>query len=54
MNGLIILLVFLLSAGLTWYLCHPAARLRILDRFAMVMAICSRTCFYCIISYMDD
>ncbi len=31
MNGLIILLVFLLSAGLTWYLCHPAARLRILD-----------------------
>ena len=31
MNTLIILLVFLLSAGLTWYLCHPAARLRILD-----------------------
>jgi len=31
MNGLIILLVFLLSAGLTWYLCHPAAKLRILD-----------------------
>ena len=31
MNGLIILLVFLLSAGLTRYLCHPAAKLRILD-----------------------
>jgi UDP-N-acetylmuramyl pentapeptide phosphotransferase/UDP-N-acetylglucosamine-1-phosphate transferase len=31
MNGLLILLVFLLSAGFTWYLCHPAARLRILD-----------------------
>ena len=31
MTGLIILLVFLLSAGLTWYLSHPAARLRILD-----------------------
>jgi len=31
MNGLIVLLVFLLSAGLTWYLCHPAAKLRVLD-----------------------
>jgi UDP-N-acetylmuramyl pentapeptide phosphotransferase/UDP-N-acetylglucosamine-1-phosphate transferase len=32
MMGLIILLVFLLSAGLTWYLSHPASRLRVLDR----------------------
>jgi UDP-N-acetylmuramyl pentapeptide phosphotransferase/UDP-N-acetylglucosamine-1-phosphate transferase len=31
MNALIILPVFLLSMGLTWYLCHPAAALRILD-----------------------
>ena len=31
MTGLITLLVFLLSAGLTWYLSHPASRLRILD-----------------------
>lgn len=32
MTGLIILLVFLLSAGLTWYLSHPASKLRILDK----------------------
>ena len=31
MTGLIILLVFLLAAGLTWYLSHPASKLRILD-----------------------
>ncbi|MEN8762979.1 MAG: glycosyltransferase family 4 protein [Thiogranum sp.] len=30
-NALIILSVFLLSAGLTWYLSHPASKLRILD-----------------------
>ena len=31
MDGLTILFAFLLSAVLTWYLCHPAAKLRILD-----------------------
>ena len=31
MDGLIVLFVFLLSAGLSWYLCHPGAKLRIMD-----------------------
>jgi UDP-N-acetylmuramyl pentapeptide phosphotransferase/UDP-N-acetylglucosamine-1-phosphate transferase len=31
MNGLIALFVFLISAGMTWFLSHPATKLRILD-----------------------